>query len=559
MEKLKREEKIFNIKFLGNFPPDWTITQLEILGKGENAIVDGPFGSNLKVSDYITDSINGIPVLTTKNLEGNYSENNVRFISREKFEQLKRSKVVGGDIIMAKIGSIGKIGIYPKNARPAIIPANLLKFSVTNLMNFYYVFYYLTYEGFQRLLKKIATATAQPAFNVSKFRKLEIPIAPLLEQRAIVARIEELFSRLDKGVETLQKVKEQLKVYRQAVLKWAFEGKLTEEWRKSKAAKSCGSTTTAEELLQQIKAEREHHYQQKLAEWQKAVKEWEARKLSGAEVKGKKPVKPKKPKELPPLTEEELAGMPQLPEKWVWIRLGSITLGVEYGSSLKSQKTGKVPVLRMGNIKNFRFVWDDLVYTNNDEEINKYLLRKGDVLFNRTNSPELVGKTAVFKGDRKAIFAGYLIRINHLQSLINSDYINYFLNSIFAKNYGNQVKTDGVNQSNINGNKLINYPLPYCNLMEQQAIVQEIETRLSVADKLEQIIDESLQKAEALRQSILKKAFEGKLLSEAEREALKNDPEWEPAEKLLERIKAEKEKLEQQNKNNRKKKSVVEV
>lgn len=135
---------------------------------------------------------------------------------------------------MAKIGSIGKIGIYPKNARPAIIPANLLKFSVTNLMNFYYVFYYLTYEGFQRLLKKIATATAQPAFNVSKFRKLEIPIAPLLEQRAIVARIEELFSRLDKGVETLKQVKEQLKVYRQAVLKWAFEGKLTEEWRKVK-------------------------------------------------------------------------------------------------------------------------------------------------------------------------------------------------------------------------------------------------------------------------------------------------------------------------------------
>jgi len=170
-----------------------------------------------------------------------------------------------------------------------------------------------------------------------------------------------------------------------------------------------------------------------------------------------------------------------------------------------------------------------------------------------------VGKTAVFKGDRKAIFAGYLIRINHLQSLINSDYINYFLNSIFAKNYGNQVKTDGVNQSNINGNKIINYPLPYCNLMEQQAIVQEIEIRLSVADKLEQIIDETLQKAEALRQSILKKAFEGKLLSKAEREALKNDPEWEPAEKLLERIKAEKEKLEQQNKNNRKKKSVVEV
>ncbi len=405
-----------------------------------------------------------------------------------------------------------------------------------------FVFYFLRYS--ERELQKFGTGTTFKAISKSDIEELIFPIPPLSEQRAIVARIEELFSRLDKGVETLQKVKEQLKVYRQAVLKWAFEGKLTAEWRALRQAQ--GSLPTAEELLEQIKAERERHYQQKLAEWQKAVKEWEA---NGK--KDKKPIRPKKPRELPLLTEEELAELPKLPERWVWIRLGEITLGVEYGTSLKSQKNGKVPVLRMGNIKNFRFDWDDLVFTNNDDEINKYLLKKGDVLFNRTNSPELVGKTAVFKEERKAIFAGYLIRINQIQSLIDSDYLNYYLNSIFARNYGNKVKTDGVNQSNINGNKLIHYPLPFCNLLEQQAIVQEIEIRLSVADKLEQIIDETLQKAEALRQSILKKAFEGKLLSEAEREALKNNPEWEPAEKLLERIKAEKEK--QETKNNKKK------
>ena len=89
-----------------------------------NGIVDGPFGSNLKKSDYIDDSQNGIPVLTTKNLYGDYSSDSVRYISKEKYETLKRSTVFPGDIIVAKIGSIGKCGIYPLDQGLALIPAN---------------------------------------------------------------------------------------------------------------------------------------------------------------------------------------------------------------------------------------------------------------------------------------------------------------------------------------------------------------------------------------------------------------------------------------------------
>ena len=92
-----------------------------------------------------------------------------------------------------------------------------------------------------------------------------------------------------------------------------------------------------------------------------------------------------------------------------WGALKEIIDGVEYGSATKSQKQGRVPVLRMGNIQNGKFDWDDLVYTSDEEEIQKYLLKKDDVLFNRTNSPEWVGKTAIYKGERPAIFAGYLI------------------------------------------------------------------------------------------------------------------------------------------------------
>ena len=199
-------------------------------------------------------------------------------------------------------------------------------------------------------------------------------------------------------------------------------------------------------------------------------------------------------------------------ENWEHTTIGNIVEKVEYGSSAKSEKEGKVPVLRMGNIQKGRFDWSDLVYSNNDEEINKYLLKKDDVLFNRTNSPELVGKTAIYKGERPAIFAGYLIRLHYKKDLINADFLNYFLNSDIARNYGNTVKSDGVNQSNINGQKLKTYPIALPPLTEQQRIVAEIESRLSQTSASSVCIENALRQAEALRQSILKKAFSGELL-----------------------------------------------
>ncbi len=349
------------------------------------------------------------------------------------------------------------------------------------------------------------------------------PIPPLNEQHRIVAKIEELFSELDKGVESLKKAREQLKVYRQALLKYAFEGKLTEDWRKKNADK----LETADQLLDRIKHEREARYQQQLEEWKSAVEQWE----KDGKV-GKRPSKQGKPKHLKSIGKDIQQTLPNLPDGWVWGKLGLMTTGVEYGSSTKSKKTGSHPVLRMGNIQNGKFDWSDLVYTSNEEEIRRYLLKKGDVLFNRTNSPELVGKTATYTESRPAVFAGYLIRINQINSIALSQYLNLFLNSHVAKQYGNIVKTDGVNQSNINGEKLINYPFPYCSTLEQKKILEILDEKLSVIDVFLDNIEENIARSEALRQSILKKAFSGQLVPQ--------DPNDEPASVLLERIAREK-------------------
>jgi type I restriction enzyme S subunit len=462
-------------------------------------LVDFEYGKGLRVKE--RNENGSIPVMGSNGIIGYHD----------------RSLIKGPAIIVGRKGAVGEITYISEDSWP-IDTTYYVK--VPNSLNIKFFFFLLK----SLILSRLDKSTAIPGLNRNDAYAIPVFLPPLPEQRAIVAKIEQLFSELDSGVANLKKTQEQLKVYRQAVLKWAFEGKFTAAWRKQQ-----DDLPTAETLLSRIKTERE-----------------EQAKKSG-----------KKLKPLDPVSEEELAKFSKLPEGWGWVKIGYFTLGVEYGTSAKSKKNGKVPVLRMGNIQSGKFNWDDLVFTDDQEEINKYLLKKNDVLFNRTNSPELVGKTAIYKGERQAIFAGYLIRVNQIPTIVNSDYLNYFLNCHYAKKHGFSVKTDGVNQSNINGEKLFNYPISICTLSEQEQIVGEIEERLSVCDKLEETISQSLLKAESLRQSILKKAFEGKLLNETELAEAQNAPDWEPAEKLLERIKKEKETqntIEKKNRQNKKRK-----
>ena len=198
-------------------------------------------------------------------------------------------------------------------------------------------------------------------------------------------------------------------------------------------------------------------------------------------------------------------------EDWEEKKLGDVCEGVEYGTSAKSQKIGKVPVLRMGNIQDGELDWNDLVYTDNEEEIQKHLLQKNDVLFNRTNSAEHVGKTAIYHGERPAIFAGYLIRININKNLIDADFLNICLNSKKLRNYGFSVMTSSVNQANINGSKLKEYPLIVPPLTEQKLLVKKLGLLSENTKSLQSIYNKKHTNLEELKQSILQKAFNGEL------------------------------------------------
>ena len=217
----------------------------------------------------------------------------------------------------------------------------------------------------------------------------------------------------------------------------------------------------------------------------------------------------------------------EVPERWEWSNVESFTYDIQYGTSEKSSNEGDVPVLRMGNISRIGTIdFTDLVYSSNKDDIIKYALLKDDLLFNRTNSSEWVGKTAIFKSDSPAIYAGYLIRVRCI--LVCPDYINFVLNSSYHREWCNSIKTDAVNQSNINAQKLSKHLIPIPPYEEQLRIVAETKKWMSVIDKMEGDVSELDQVINTIKSKILDLAIHGKLVPQ--------DPNDEPAMELLKRI-----------------------
>ena len=217
----------------------------------------------------------------------------------------------------------------------------------------------------------------------------------------------------------------------------------------------------------------------------------------------------------------------KVPEGWEWCRLEDIVCELKYGTSEKSSSVGKIAVLRMGNITNVGTIdYSNLVYSSNDEDIKQYSLEKDDLLFNRTNSCEWVGKTAIYKEEQPAIYAGYLIRIRPL--LIFPDYLNTVMNSGYYRDWCYDVKTDAVNQSNINAQKLSQLMIPIPPLREQGRIVAEIDKWISLIDIVKNGKGDLQTVIKQAKNKILDLAIHGKLVPQ--------DPNDEPAIELLKRI-----------------------
>jgi len=361
-----------------------------------------------------------------------------------------------------------------------------------------FVFYWTLTDEFVNPLTMIQRGTSYPAVRDSDVLARHIPLPPLPEQHRIVATIEELFTRLDAGVEALSKIKLQLKRYRQAVLKAAFEGKLTVEWREAHK----GELEPASVLLEKIKAER---------------------------------VKNGKYKELPPL---DVSHLPELPEGWIWISLEELAESERnaikagpFGSSLKKEFYVTQGYKIYGQeqvIREDPFYGDYYINDERYAKLKSCAVKPGDVLISLVGT---IGKVLVLpEAIEPGIINPRLVKFSLEKRLVSNAYIKAYIESSAVRHFFSLLSHGGT-MDILNLTILKKLPISLPPLPEQNTIVEEIERCFSVADAIEKDVEQSLKQAERLRQSILKRAFEGKLVPQ--------DSTDEPAEKLLEHIRAE--------------------
>lgn len=346
---------------------------------------------------------------------------------------------------------------------------------------------------------------------------IEIPIPPISEQRRIVAKIEELFSELDKGIESLKTAQAQLKVYRQALLKHAFDGKLTAQWR----AENPDKLEAADELLERVQQERTKRYQQQFSEWKGT---------------GKSGGKPKPPKPLSPLTAGELSELPVLPDGWMWARLGQFISSIDAGKSFKCDER-EPRDSEIGVAKVSAVTWGEYdeaeskTCTNSSKENPSFMIRAGDFILSRANTIDLVGACVIAKRVTKQVMlSDKTLRIRFTG--YSQDYFLQFLRSRIGRTQIMKLSTGNQeSMRNIGQERICSIAVPICTENEASVILEALESKLSDIDQLDQTLVIALRQSEALRQSVLKKAFLGQLVPQ--------DPADEPATELLARIKAE--------------------
>ena len=310
------------------------------------------------------------------------------------------------------------------------------------------------------------------------FANYIVDMPSLTEQKQIAEKLDKLFDQIETIKEASNKIPELLKNFRQQVLTYAVTGKLTEEWRNN-------NNVNLIRIIDQLKEQRINEISSKV------LKE----KLEKIYIDNNSSI------DFP------------IPEQWIPINLDKICESFSYGTSSKSMNEGTYPVLRMGNIQNGKLIWSDLKYTSDESEYIKYQLNVGDVLFNRTNSPELVGKTAIYDEDKKACYAGYIIRIDPYREYVNPYYLNIVLNSQYAKRWCWEHKSDGVSQSNINAQKLSKFTIPYPHIAEQNIIVERVQSLLAKLDAIEGKYNIMLENLGKLPQALLCKAFKGEMFT----------------------------------------------
>ena len=419
MEEVSVDDQLFDL------PENWIWTRMgELFQHNTGKALNGT-NKDGEVLTYIT----------TSNLYWNRFElDNLKSMPFTESE-VEKCTVTKGDLLVCEGGDYGRAAIwnYDFGMRIQNHVHRLRAYLPLCTEYYYYVINFLKGTG---LIK--GKGIAIQGLSSGALHNLAVPLPPLEEQKRIVAKIEELmpfveqYAKASTRLNTLNaSFRDQMK---KSILQQAVMGKLVPQDPNDEPASV---------LLKKIAEEK-----------QKLIKEG----------------KIKKQKSDYSYSEEVIPF--DIPDTWAWARLGSICHDLRYGTSSKSSPVGDVIVLRMGNIQNGEIDYADLAYSSNQDDNEKYWLEPMDILFNRTNSRELVGKTGIYRCGHPAIFAGYLVQVRPI--LVDPEYLNFVMNSEYERNYCKDVKSDGINQANVNATKIGHFLIPIPPINEQRRIVERL-------------------------------------------------------------------------------------
>ena len=292
---------------------------------------------------------------TTDITSGEIRWEDVPFCSKEP-DDVDKFRLRNNDIVVSRAGSVG-VSHLVKDPERSVFASYLIRF--LPYINPDYVRYFLESPLYWANISEQKRGIAVPNVNAAKLSKIQIPVAPDEEQRRIVAKIEELFSELDNGVQSLKAARAQLKTYRQSLLKAAFEGRLTAQSRKNNA----GESDTADRLLERIREQREAQHEREMEEWQAAAPRTQRGGATGTKRK-----KPSRLNEIPEITDAERQVLPTLPERWRYTRLSNVAAvgsGMSVSKSRQPDKPIEIPYLRVANVQRGRLELDSIKHILN--------------------------------------------------------------------------------------------------------------------------------------------------------------------------------------------------
>ena len=463
-------------------PPLWVVAQIGWLCKLVN-------GRAFKPSDW---SNEGLPIIRIQNLNNasasfNYYKGN--------FD--KRFAVKNGDLLFAWSGTPGtSFGAHIWQGGDAILNQHIFNISFDESSIDKEFFRLAINQKLQQLIDIAHGGVGLRHVTKGMFERTEIALPPVTEQRRIVAKLNGLTARSSRVQEELDHIPILIGNYKQAILEKAFTGTLTAEWR----SKQPLEPTSPQDLERNRRAG-----------WENLNREGKIRGTykSALSIDWQ-----------PDIT---------LPDQWVWASVDQLISRAQYGTSAKTNDDPSgVPVLRMGNIQNGRLDLTKLRWLPDDhEEFPELLLEPGDILFNRTNSAELVGKTAVYNAaGTETSFASYLIRLTAVG--IEPDLLALYINSRFGRRWIASVVNQQVGQANVNGTKLRGLGVPVMPQDEQRhllLLLRQAFEQLDIIATEHRHMDHLLPK---LDEAILARAFRGALVLQ--------DPADEPAKALLARL-----------------------